>query len=102
MGTHPLTLKEIQSVTGHENTDAIRMALSRAKVTGGIVFGTSYWPPKKTYDSDKVWKLFGPRITKRAEEDEEVRALCLRFFEDEIRSAVTDHQTVKIFGSQTD
>lgn len=83
----PLTLKQIQKLTGHASTDAVRMALRRGGVRfTGITVGLS-WPPMKIYEADDVWNLFSARILETVTKDEKLRGHCWYYFGYQIREA---------------
>lgn len=83
--TGVMTLIDIQYLTGHENADAVRMALKRAGVKAvGFIVGGEYWPPRKTYATDDIWRVFGERILRHAETDAEVKKRCWEVFQSHI------------------
>ena len=97
-----LALEEIKSLTKHENTDAVRMALHRAGIkSSGVTFslgiGRTNWPPKKIYKANDVWRLFGDRIIKNAETDQAVKEKCLLFFRDQITGALHGAEANRVF-----
>jgi len=73
-----LTLEQIQFLTGHENTDAVRMALRRAGVKSVGVAVALTWPPKKIYSAAQVWNLFSARMIEHSATSDEVKE---RFWE---------------------
>lgn len=84
---HDMTLKEIQEMTGHENTDAVRMALHRAKIKSTGVRVSLSWPPLKLFSAAKVWNLFSARIIRRIEDHPELKETCWSHFGYQIREA---------------
>lgn len=80
-----LTLTEIQAMTGHETTDAVRMALHRAeKKPNGVDIALPRM--RRTFAGGDVWEVFGERILKNAQADEKVKATVLSVFGSEIRT----------------
>lgn len=96
-----LTLDQIAYLTGHESTDAVRMALKRAGVkSAGAVFGPSVWPPKKVFSVDDVWKIFGDRILERAQNDPKVKERCWSVFRDHITLATRGQAASELFADR--
>ncbi len=96
-----LTLEQIQFLTRHESTDAVRMALRRAGIRScgiRLSFGRpGDWPPKKIYGVPDVWRLFGSRILQNAEADVEVKGRCWSVFRKEIQSAAVGQDARAVF-----
>lgn len=96
-----LTLEQIQNLTGHENADAVRMALKRAGVKHtGFAFGTNTWPPKKIYSKDDVWRTFGTRILQHAGDDAGVKERCWKVFRTNIADAVHGQMAGELFADR--
>lgn len=95
-----LTLDQIQYLTGHETTDAVRMALKRAGVkANGVGFGPS-WPPKKLYPADEVWEVFGARILEHATTDADVKERCWSVFRKQIGVSANGVRAIEVFGDR--
>jgi hypothetical protein len=93
------TLKEIQFLTGHPSTDAVRMALRRSGLRASGFSAVSGgppgdWPPKKIWEARDVWAAFAMRIIDRAGEDEEVRAEVWKTFGTLIHEWIKDDKNL--------
>lgn len=80
MAYDELTLKQIALLVGHDNTDAVRMALRRAGVgPSGVTLpldGGSGWPPRQLFRANEVWNWFGRRILRNAQSSPEAKEFC--------------------------
>lgn len=92
-----LTLEQIRQLTGHTNTDAVRMALRRGKARSGVSIGAGSWPPKKCYERDDVWRILGDRILDRAAADKNVRAMARDLLGEQIRRDVVQDRAAEVY-----
>lgn len=98
-----LTLDEIQYLTGHATTDAIRMALRRAGFTAAgiaVGFGPGGWPPRKSYAVEDVWATFAQRIVHHAGTDAQVKERVWKIFRDEITDATMAPKIGDVFADK--
>lgn len=98
----PLTLDQIQFLTKHETTDGVRMALKRAGVKAqgvSVDLSLSGWPPKKWYETNDIWRVFGTRILKNAEQNPEIKQRCWEVFSEQIAQAISAQEATRIFGT---
>jgi hypothetical protein len=104
MSYEVLTLEQIRTLTGHEQTDAVRMALRRAGVqAAGITQGdASSWPPRKLYAANAVWHVFSSRILAHMTKDPSVRDFCWEVFGRLIKTTVSVETVRTIFTERLD
>lgn len=97
---HNLTLAEIQRLTGHQSTDAVRMAFRRNGIkASGVSVGLS-WPPIKIYSSIDVWNLFSSRIIQNIENNAELQERCWNLFSYQIREANASASSMSLFADK--
>jgi hypothetical protein len=99
-----LTLEQIRTLTGHEQTDAVRMALRRAGVqaAGFTRSGEGDWPPRKIYPADAVWHVFSSRILTNITVDPTVRDFCWEVFGRLIKTTISADTARTVFAERLD
>jgi hypothetical protein len=94
----PLSPKEICQLTGHETTDAVRMAMKRGGATLGVHVVLDFKSSvKRAYEESDVWRILGSRILDQAEKDPKVRDLAWKWLEPEIRRSVVHNRAAMLY-----